>query len=256
IKININTMHIVMGASGRVGSAVVEHLLGKNHTVKAVIRDPKKADSLENKGASIAIADAFNAEALQQAFEDGNTAFVLTPESIHTDDMIGDAQKILANYREVLENSTIKKVVGLSSVGAQFASGTGNLQASYLLEHTFAGLPIQQIFVRPTYYYSNWLSALPTVRQHHLLPTFYPEELSVSMISPREVGTFIAEVMNKAIEGDPIYELEGPYYSSNDIAELLGEQINTSVQAEQIPKDDWREMLRQIGFSTNAATNF
>lgn len=250
------TIQIVLGASGQVGSGVVDWLIEKKQPVKGVIRNPEKADKLQKKGVEIAIADAFDLVALQTAFKDGTTIFVLMPETPITDDVIGDTRAILENYRKAIESSSIKKIVGLSSYGAQHASGTGNLILSYMLEQAFVGLPVQQIFVRPAYYYSNWLPYLPIAKEQGVLPTFFPTDLKIPMISPHDVAHFVAQVMTKPVEGVVIYELEGPaHYSSEEVAQTLGQILNKDVKAEQIPRERWKETLQQAGFSVDAMKN-
>lgn len=249
-------MNIILGASGQVGSAIVNFLIKKRDPVKGIIRNTEKEEKLKEKGAEVSIADYFDAEALKLALKDGDTVFVLTPESPTSNDIIGDTKRLLENYRSAIEASHIKKVVGLSSMGAQHSSGTGNLQMSYMLEHAFTNLSVQQIFVRPAYYFSNWLPYLSTVKEQGVLPTFFPVELKIPMISPADVAKFLAEAISDESTDSKIYELTGPEsYSSKDIANILTEFFDRDVEAQQIPKPAWKETILQFGFTKNAAKN-
>ncbi|QHS60165.1 NmrA family NAD(P)-binding protein [Chitinophaga agri] len=250
-------MHIILGASGRVGSGIVAHLRKKGDSVKGIIRDEKKAPLLEKLGAKTAIADANDLPALVAAFQDGSTLFAITPETGHERNVLGETSDILENYRKALANSPIKKVVGLSSIGAQYESGTGNLVMSYLLEHAFTAMPVKQVFVRPAYYFSNWLMYMDTVRETGVLPTFFPVDLSIPMVAPEEVAAFTADVIHKEDEDGVIYELTGPAsYSSNDVAKAFTAALGKEVKAVQIPRADWENTLRGIGFTTDAIRNF
>jgi len=250
-------MHVILGASGQVGSAIVTQLIEKGESVKGVVRDEKKAGKLEKTGAAVAVADVSDLPALVAAFQDGSTLFALTPESGHERNVIGETKDILENYRKALASSPIKKVVGLSSIGAQYETGTGNLVMSYLLEHAFTGMPLKQLFVRPAYYFSNWMMYLGTVIDNGTLPTFFPPELSIPMVSPEEVATFVANVIQKEEEDGKIFELTGPAaYSSNDVAKAFSEALGKEVKAVQIPKEQWESTLREIGFSPDAIRNF
>ncbi|UPK68692.1 NAD(P)H-binding protein [Chitinophaga filiformis] len=250
-------MHVILGASGQVGSAIVTQLIEKGESVKGVVRDEKKAGKLEKTGAAVAVADVSDLPALVAAFQDGSTLFALTPESGHERNVIGETKDILENYRKALASSPIKKVVGLSSIGAQYETGTGNLVMSYLLEHAFTGMPLKQLFVRPAYYFSNWMMYLGTVIDNGTLPTFFPPELSIPMVSPEEVATFVANVIQKEEEDGKIFELTGPAaYSSNDVAKAFSDALGKEVKAVQIPKEQWESTLREIGFSPDAIRNF
>lgn len=249
-------MHIVLGASGQVGSAVVKALLKSEQPVTGVVRNPDKAIELKNNGVPIAQADLFDAQALQKTFQNADTVFLLTPEDPASDDILADAKTIVQNYRDAIQASGVKKLVGLSSLGAQHASGTGNLQMSYMLEHAFQGLPVQQIFIRAPYYYSNWMPYISTAQEQGILPTFFPKDLKISMGAPADVAAFIARTMMNAIpEQKKLYELTGPAYSSADVAAILGNILHRAIAAQTIPADQWHETLLHAGFSENATSN-
>jgi uncharacterized protein YbjT (DUF2867 family) len=250
-------MDIILGASGQVGSGVVTHLREKGSSVKGIIRDENKADQLKALGAYVAVANANDLPALVAAFQDGSTLFALTPESGHERNAIGETKDILENYRKAIANSPIKKVVGLSSIGAQHETGTGNLVMSYLLEHAFAGMPIKQIFVRPAYYYSNWMMYIESVMEKGILPTFFPVDLSINMISPEDVAAFVANVIQKEDEDGKIFEISGPSaYSSNDVANAFSKVLGKEIKAVQIPREEWEGNLQGIGFSQDGIRNF
>ncbi len=249
--------HIILGASGRVGSAVVDQLLERGAAVKGVVRSEEKAGPLKSRGAAAALADSHNLPALKVALRDGETLFALTPETGQEENVLGDTNDILTNYRAALAASGIKKVVGLSSMGAQHREGTGNLIMSYMLEHAFDGTGLTRVFIRPAYYFSNWLGYLESAGESGVLPTFFPVDLKIPMICPTDVGHFAAEVLLNNDRDMTIYELSGPAsYSSADVAKAFSEVLDREVKAQQIPRGQWAETLRSIGFSADGIRNF
>lgn len=249
-------MDIILGATGQIGSMLVDNLIKRGQSVRAVVRNGSKAEGLRSKGIEISIADYFDVEALKKAFQGGSLAFLLTPENPESQDFISETKTIINNYREAILASGITKIVGLSSNGAQHESGTGNLMASYMLEHAFSDLEIEQVFVRPSYYFSNWLGYLELVKEHGILPTFFPPEMKVPMIAPPDVAEFLSEVMVCKIPKERIYEITGPHaYSSLDIAKILGEVLNRNVILQQVLPEEWESTLIQAGFSKDGAKN-
>ncbi|MET7258625.1 NmrA family NAD(P)-binding protein [Dyadobacter fermentans] len=249
--------HIILGASGRVGSAVVDRLLELGAPVKGVVRNEGKADALKSRGVDTSIADAHNLPALKAALRDGETLFALTPETGREKNVLGDTNDILTNYRAALVADGIKKVVGLSSMGAQHREGTGNLVMSYMLEHAFDGIGVSRVFIRPAYYFSNWLNYLEPAEKNGVLPTFFPVDLKIPMICPADVGRFAAEVLTNGDSDMTIYELYGPRsYSSSDVAKAFGDVLGREVKAQQIPRKDWDKTLDSIGFSADGVRNF
>lgn len=252
-------MNTILGASGQVGSAVVANLLEKLQPVKGVIRDKKKGTELKKAGAAVAVADIHNESALVESFKDSTAILFLTPETGEEPDLVEDTRVVLQNYRNALKKSPAAKIVGLSSVGAQHKDGTGNLRMSYMLEHAFDDLPIEKIFVRPSYYFSNWLEYADTVKKDGILPTFFPPGLSLPMISPMDVAEIIADLMaeNKNRESQTIYELEGPtWYNSTEVADTFSEVFNIKVATKQIDRSEWENALKPLGFSKDGLKNF
>lgn len=249
-------MDIILGATGQIGSMLVDNLVKKDQPVRAVVRNEFKAQKLKNMGVEVKIADYFDAEALKKAFQGGDSVFLLTPENPESEDFLGQIQTILNNYREAILFSEITKIVGLSSMGAQHESGTGNLMASYLLEHAFSDLEIEQVFIRPAYYFSNWLGYLELVKGYGILPTFFPPELKLPMIAPPDVAGFLSGVITCKTSQERIYEIAGPHdYISSDIAKIFEEVLGKNVILQQVFPEEWENTLTQAGFSKDGTKN-
>ncbi|HPD75610.1 MAG TPA: NAD(P)H-binding protein [Methanoregulaceae archaeon] len=248
-------MHIILGAAGQVGSQVVRNLHRNGEPVTAVIRN--KASAVPCDGIETRVADLSDGPALKEIFREGRTVFLLTPENPSSGDVIGGTKKILANYHDAIRDSGIRKIVGLSSMGAQHPAGTGNLVMSYLLEHAFPDIPVQQVFIRPAYYYSNWLGFAAIAQETGVLPSFLPVNLKIPMTAPPDVAGFIASVLTDTRNtGNGTFEIAGPtLYSPSDVAIVFGELFKKQVTAHQIPPEQWKESLLRVGFSDNASDN-
>jgi len=253
-------MNIILGAAGQVGSAITEFLIEKKVTVRAVIRDVEKAERLKEKGAEVAIANYFDLKALKEAVKGGELIFAITPETGESNDVLVDAKRILINYRKAIDDSNIRTIIGLSSGGAhleKYEMHTGNLLMSNMLEHEFVSLPIHQLFIRPSNYYSNWMMSTDIVKEKGILPSFYPADLKIDMISPLDVAEFIANKISNGILKSELIELVGPQkYSANDVAVGMAKALGREVKAQEIPKEKWEETMKDIGYSDDAIKNF
>ena len=250
-------MNIILGASGQVGAMIVENLVKKGKPVTAVIRDQKKKEKLKEVGVEIVVADNLDVNSLISAFGKGETVFLLTPESGEDENVLGKTETILENYFSALKASSVKRIVGLSSIGAQHASGTGNLVMSYMLEHAFSDLDVSQTFVRPAYYLSNWLPYADSAKETGILPTFFPVDFSISMVAPRDVADLLTEIIAEEEEGNFLYELYGAdEYTPADVAETFSNIFGRQVTAQQIPRNDWRKTLENLKFSEDGVRNF
>lgn len=249
-------MHIILGAAGQIGSMLIDDLLKKKQTVRAVVRNENKSNALREKGAEVVTADIRNADDLKKVFHGGKAVFLLTPENPECKDFIGETKTILSAYREAVLYSGIGRVIGLSSMGAQHENGTGNLSASYLLEHSFEDFDVEQVFIRPSYYFSNWLGYQDLVREYGILPTFFPPEMKLAMIAPTDVAAFLSDVMTREAIPENILEITGPLaYSSQEIAKIYGEVFHRKVSLQQVFPADWEKTLMEAGFSEDGTRN-
>lgn len=248
-------MNIIVGATGQVGSNLINEIKRNGFPVRAVVRNTNK---LSDKTIEARKADLFDVEQLIEAFRGGTTVFVLTPEHPTSNDIIGETKQIVENYRKAIQQTGIKRIIGLSSIGAHADGNTGNLLMSRILEQGFDDLEVDTVFIRPSYYFSNWLGYLETVKKDGVLPTFFPEDLKLDMNAPIDVAKFIAKVITSesSSENRKTFELVGPRkYSSLDVAGTFSKLLHKDMSTQSIPKEKWKETLISVGFTENAANN-
>tara|TARA_R110002050_G_scaffold79810_4_gene170567 strand:+ start:25907 stop:26785 length:879 start_codon:yes stop_codon:yes gene_type:complete len=248
-------MNIIVGATGQVGSILINEIRQYGLPMRAVVRNPER---LKDKSIEHRIADLFNIKQLTEAFKGGTTVFVITPENPTSSDIIGETAQIVENYKKAIRETGIKRIIALSCVGAHINGGTGNILMSRILEQGIDEIEAEKIFVRPSYYFSNWLGYLETIEDYGALPTFFPENLKIEMHSPIDLAEFIAKIVAKkpSYESKQVYELTGQQkYSSMEIASNFSKLLNKDVVTQPIPPEKWREMLLSAGFTENTAAN-
>lgn len=249
-------MNIVLGATGQIGTRLVANLIKKGQPVRAVVRNSEKARQLEKLGVEVKIADFLNKKELNKAFEGGKTVLLITPENPKSENQINLVRRMIRNFRNAVQVTGINRIIGLSTMGAQHKSGTGNLYTSYLLENAFTDCLVEKKFVRPAYYYSNWIGYLDLVRTQCLLPTFFPPEMKIPMVSPDDVAGFLTEIMITEDNREEVREICGPKdYSTLDIARIFADVLQKDVSVLHIPQQEWVTILNQSGFSENGVKN-
>ena len=126
-------MYVVFGATGQTGSAVADALLEKNQLVRVVLRSNKTAAAWRAKGADVVFADVSDLETMTNAMRNAIAVYAMNPPAYQAADMFTVAKNIGAAYVEAIAQSSVQKVVLLSSVGSQHATGTGNIMTTYFL---------------------------------------------------------------------------------------------------------------------------
>lgn len=248
-------MFVGFGATGQTGSAVADTLLEKELPVRVVLRSDKNADAWRAKGADVAFADLTDVGGTTKALDGAIAVYAMNPPAYHAENMFTVAKNIGAVYVEAIARSNVQKVVLLSSVGSQHASGTGNIMTTHFLENTLGGLTIPVTFLRAAYFMENWNGVAAVATEKGILPSFLqPLERPISIVAAKDIGRTAAEVLTEDWTGKRIIELHGAAdYSPNDVAAAFAAALKRDVQAVALPESEWQATIVGFGASPEAA---
>lgn len=247
-------MHIILGGTGHIGSALAEALIAKGEKVAIISHDPGKREEWEQKGAEFAVVDIFDEQALREVFNRGERLFLLNPPAAPSTDTVAREKKSLAAILKALKGSEIKKVVAESTYGAQPGDNIGDLGVLYSMEQALAEMKVPVSVIRGAYYMSNWAASLDKVKKTGQLHTLYPPDFKLPMVSPKDIGLVAAGLMLEPVDQTGLYHVEGPEeYSPGDVADAFAELLNKPVEVIQTPKSQWLASLQEVGFSEKAA---
>lgn len=249
--------HIVLGATGRVGSALVSALLAQGEKVTAVTRDAGHAEALRRQGANIAEADVFDVPSLRQVVAGGKRLFLLNPPAPPSTDTAAEEQRSLDCILEAIEGLPLEKIVAESTYGAQPGDRIGDLDVLYRMEQALAAQPVPVSAIRAAYYMSNWDASLDTARSEGKLHSMYPPDFTLPMVAPRDLGEFAARLMRGEARSSGPHYVEGPErYSPGDVAQAFAEALGRPVEVIVTPPDQWEQAFRSMGFSEAGARSY
>lgn len=247
-------MHIILGGTGNIGSALAGTLMDLGEEVTVVSHDEKKRAQWEERGAQFALVDVLDVQALKDVFNTGERLFLLNPPAAPSTDTVVEEEKSLAAILAALEASGIQKVIAESTYGAQPGKDLGDLGVLYRMEQALAGMKLPVSIIRGAYYMSNWAFAADVVKNSGELSTLYPADFKLPMVSPQDIGEFAAGLMMQPVDQTGHYDVEGPEkYSPRDVANAFAQVLGRKVDVVSMPKDKWVESLGKSGFSLAAA---
>ena len=202
----------VMGATGHIGSALAESLLGKGHEVRALGRDPKKLGALVARGAKAHSVVFTDAAALGESLAGAEAAFVMIPPSLGEADYSGYQDRAADAIVKALEKAGVKKVLSLSSVGAQHAKGTGPVVGLHRLEKRLGELKGRDVVhLRPGYFMENHLFSIPTIKAMGVNGSPGKADLPIPQIATKDIAAKAAELLDHAdFRGSSVLEFAGP----------------------------------------------
>ena len=262
-------MHIILGATGHVGSAVADTLLGQGEPVTAVTRDARRADAPARRGAAVAALDVRDADTLRAVLRRGRRAFLLMPPADPTGDTVAEERRTVAAIARAVDGAGLERAVVLSTYGAQPGEALGDLGVLHELERAVAATGVPTRVLRAAYYMSNWDAALPTARDQGVVHTLLTPDFPLPMVAPRDVGRIAARLLvdgtahggaSRALGAhahEDVHHVEGPMpYTAADVARAFAEALGRDVRAVQTPRARWTDAFRALGFSPTAAASY
>lgn len=236
-------MYIVSGASGQTGSVVAKELLKKGLPVRVLVRSEEKAAPFVALGAEFAIVDVQNAASLQYALIGGKALYLMNPPNYTSEDMFTETEKSISAWQSAIGNSTLEKLVILSSVGAHLTSGLGNIHTLHMLENAFADSTIPVTFIRASSFMENILPVIDVIKNDSIYPSFDKIDAKIPHVAAEDIGKLAAQSLIKQSEGVKHLELAGFFYDSQEIAKAFGDAMGKTVTAVEIPETEWRDNL-------------
>ena len=241
-------MYAITGITGQVGGAMARALLSVDKTVRAVVRNIEKGQSWAAKGCEIAVADMEDAAALAAAFLGTKGVFILPPSEFDPLPGYPEALRVIAAVKEAIERARPKKVVCLSTIGAQ-ATQRNLLTQRKLLEEALCALQIPVAFLRPAWFMENFAWDVAGARDRGVIASFLqPLDKPVPMIATADIGRLAAQLIGEDWEGVRIVELEAARrYTPNEVAATFAKILGRPVRAEVVPRETWGSLFRSLG---------
>ena len=239
-------MFLVTGITGNVGGSAARHLLQQGEQVRALVRDTAKAANWAGKGVELVKGEWEDAAALTKALDGVEGAYLMMPPIQVPSPDFREAKAVIASYQEALAKAAPPKVVALSSMGSEKASGLGLITSTYLMEEALRKVSFPIAFVRAGSFYENYRFGLEAA-QGGTLPIFYaPTDRKLPMIATEDIGAEVAKLLTTEWTGQRFIEL-GSMVSSDELAAQLGEVLGREVEALAIPREAWAATLEHMG---------
>jgi uncharacterized protein YbjT (DUF2867 family) len=247
-------MYVILGASGNIGSAVIDTLRRSGEKVIAVVHSAQKAAAIEQDGVEPFVADVADTGLLRSILQKGRRAFLLNPPADTGRDTNAEELKTVRSIAAALQDSGLEKLVVASTYGALDGDGIGDLSVLYEFERLVKASGIPAAINRGAYYFTNLDMLLQPAKETGRLPTPFPADMKIPMVSPRDLGQAAAARLESPVDDVGIDYVEGPErYSFADVAKTLSSRLGLPVTVETIPREKFEEYYLGLGFSWAAA---
>jgi uncharacterized protein YbjT (DUF2867 family) len=243
-------MYTIMGVTGKVGGAAARALLAEGRQLRVLVRDRAKGERWTARGCEVAVADLDNADALAAAFRGAEAAFVMLPPIFDPSPGLPEAGALIATLCEALRNGAPKRVVALSTIGAD-AEQPNLLSQLGLLERSLSTLPLPVTFLRAAWFMENAALDVADARDTGLIASYLqPLDRAVPMVATVDIGRRIAELLGENWSGVRIEEIEAARrVTPNAIAAAFAKALGKPVKAAAVPREKWETIFRGQGMA-------
>jgi uncharacterized protein YbjT (DUF2867 family) len=222
----IATMKIVVtGSLGNISKPLAKTLVEGGHTVTVITSKTDKQQEIEALGAAAAVGAIQDMEFLAATFRGADAVYCMVPPNYGAPDVIAYYRETGEAYHKAIQQSGVKRVVHLSSYGADLDKGTGVILGSHHIEEMLNTLTnVNVTHMRPGYFYYNLYVFVDMIRHAGFIASNYGGEDRLVMVSPRDIATAIAEEI-VALVGSRVRYVVSDERSCGEVARILGEAI-------------------------------
>ena len=221
-------MYTILGATGNIGSVIVQRLLEKGEKVRVVGRHAAKLQPYVEKGAEAFIADVKDSGALGKALTGVRAAFLMMPPGLTSPDYAADQELESTAIATAAKNAALPYAVNLSSIGGHAAAGTGPILGAHQSEKKLNAVErLSVLHLRPAYFMENHLSAIEMIKMMGIFGGPLKPELKIPMIATRDIGAYAAgRLLKLDFNGKQVQELLGERdLSMNEVTLTIGKVI-------------------------------
>ncbi|MDI2027491.1 SDR family oxidoreductase [Saccharopolyspora sp. TS4A08] len=232
---------VVTGATGNLGSLVVEGLLRKvpADEVAVVVRDAAKAAALAARGVELRIADYDTPDTFSEAFNDGDVVLLISSP---------DAGRRIPQHRAVIDAA---KEAGVARI--VYTGVLGGPNADFVLaddhkatEQAILDSGLTWTFLRNGWYSENYTGQIPTQLEHGVVGS--AGDGKVGSATRQDYAEAAIAVLTESGHDNRSYELSGDHaWTLPEYAAELSRQSGKTVTYSDVPPETLKGILTGAG---------
>lgn len=248
------TMHVVAGATGRVGSAVARRLLDAGAQVRVLVRTATAAARWGRRGADAHVLDLRDREELTASLAGCAGFFTVLPFDLTAPDLPAHAQAVVDATAGAVAATGVPHVVVLSSGGADLPVGTGPVAGLHRLEEALRATGTVVTALRSGHFQEKVTDVLEVARHDGIYPVLAASaDVARPMGATADVGVVAAEALRTPSGRSESVDVLGPVYTERQVAGALGVALGRPLEVVTVPETGWADLLSGTGLPTAAA---
>ena len=244
---------LVTGATGKTGSHVVEQLIERGLTVRALARvHDERSEHLAALGAEVVLGDLLDIQSMRDAMQNVTRAYFCYPPQ---GDLLVEAT---TNFAISAREAGVKAVVNMSQISARENSQSPLARQHWLAEHILDWADIGAVHIRPTFFAENlYLFGAQTIATDGKLYLPYGSNRHAPVAAADIARVIVGILVDPAFHIGERYIVTGPRNMTiEEMATVLSTELGRTVEYVNLPIDDWGQVLSGVpGISESLITH-
>lgn len=221
---------IVTGSLGHISKPLTKELMQKGHAVTVISSQPAKQKDIEALGATAAIGSLEDVTFLTATFTGADAVYCMVPPNNYLDqslDLRAYYGRLGHNYAQAIEQSGVKRVVNLSTIGAHLDKDNGILLGAHDVQNILNKLPsdIAITHMRPVSFYYNLYGYVDMIKTAGVIAANYGADDMIPWVSPIDIAAAVAEELATPFAGRKVRYVASEELTGNETARILGAAI-------------------------------
>ena len=217
---------IISGSLGNIGKPLAKELIAAGHAVTIISSNADRKTAIENLGAKAAIGSVSDADFLAETFAGADSLFAMTPPNLGGSNVIENTVNAGNAFAAAINKAGVKRIVMLSSIGADQENGTGPIAGLHQIEKIYSKLENTAVtFLRAGFFFNNFYNDVPMIKGAGIMGANYPANTKIPFVHPEDIAAAAAEELQKETTGKNVRYIISDVRTPNDAAKVLGTAI-------------------------------
>ena len=231
---------LITGATGNIASLAIPALIKNGLTVRAFVRDPKKAESLQKLGVEIFEGDLSDQEALNEAAKGLDAVLSITPAGPNA---VAQGNAVT----KAAKQADVKHLIRLSAIKAAEDAPTENGRSHFQTDKEIIASGIPYTIVRPHFFMQNLFMSVQTIMEQGNM-YWGMGQGKLGMIDVRDIADCVVSLLTKGgHEGEIINPTGASSITFNEAAAIISKGIGKPVNYIPISIEAVGEGMRSMG---------
>ncbi len=220
--------YVLTGSIGNITKPLATTLIEAGHEVIIISSAASRKEEIEKLGAKAAIGNLLDTSFLVTTFTGADAVYLMVPPNFSVTDWLGFQKEVSDSFAKAVQQSGVKNIVQLSSIGAHMGKDAGPIDGLAYLEKKLEGIEgINVIKLRPSYFYTNFYSMIDMIKQAGILGSNSGgADDKLILTHPRDIAAAAAKhLLALDFKGQRIEYVSSDIVSFAEITKTLGEAI-------------------------------